>query len=169
MFLVTSYTRKSTDCFFSPHLRARLWHSRDISKFQPQNTSISGEMLCHLIITTCALAGLALLPRNSAHVNRSSPLNLTMCYMIERNTSGIIYDYNKAAAALDLAMDYANNYVLPSHLKLSSVYSDIGQTCSSRSHVIANALELRRAGIDCDVYIGPGATTNKNVSSVFVP
>ena len=44
---------------------------------------------------------------------------LTMCYLIERNGVGLIYDYNKAAAALDMGLEYANNNILPSHLRLS--------------------------------------------------
>ena len=52
---------------------------------------------------------------NATRTNRQ----LTMCYLIERNGAGLIYDYNKAAAALDMALEYANNNILPSHLRLS--------------------------------------------------
>jgi hypothetical protein len=86
----------------------------------------------------------------------NSPTVLTMCYLIERNMPGSIYDYNKAAASLDLAMEYANNYVLPPEIKLTNVYRNIGRTCTGRSSVVAYAMKLQEDGVNCSVYIGPG-------------
>ena len=64
---------------------------------------------------------------NAARTNRQ----LTVCYLIERNGVGSIYDYNKAAAALDMALEYANNNILPSHLRLSR-YCTVHWTLPSR-------------------------------------
>ncbi|OWA50762.1 Atrial natriuretic peptide receptor 1 [Hypsibius exemplaris] len=83
-------------------------------------------------------------------------VNLTMCYFIERNTKGIIYDYNKAAPAMDLATIYANDFILPPGIQLRSVYTDIGSECNRKTHVIGQALKQREDGITCSVYIGPG-------------
>ena len=93
----------------------------------------------------------------SARDNVTVPVTqLTMCYFIERNTRGIIYDYNKAAAALDLAMSYANDVILPPEVQLTSVYRDIGRTCGGKTEVVGLALKLRDDGVNCSVYIGPG-------------
>ena len=86
-----------------------------------------------------------------------NPRYLTMCYLIERNTSGMIYDYNKAAAALDLAMDYSNNFILPPEIQLRSTYRNLGRRCMAKSHIVAHAQGLKEDGIDCHVYIGPGS------------
>jgi hypothetical protein len=85
-----------------------------------------------------------------------APTVLTMCYLIEKNTMGANYDYNRAAAALDLAKDYANDYVLSDEIKLISTYRNIGSTCGFSSHIIGHALKLQENGINCSVYIGPG-------------
>jgi hypothetical protein len=95
----------------------------------------------------------------AAEKNETFPQNttvLTMCYLIEKDIEGSIYDYNKAAASLDLAMDYANNYVLPPNIRLTSVYRNIGKTCSRRNNIMAHAMKLNDDGINCSVYIGPG-------------
>ncbi|GAU91895.1 hypothetical protein RvY_04064 [Ramazzottius varieornatus] len=79
-----------------------------------------------------------------------------MCYRLERNGVGMIYDYNEAAATMDMALDYANHNILPSHLRLASVYRDIGNTCSAKTHIVEHALGLKDKGVFCTVYIGPG-------------
>ncbi|OWA50764.1 hypothetical protein BV898_15270 [Hypsibius exemplaris] len=84
------------------------------------------------------------------------PTVLTMCYFIERNTSGLTYDYDKAQAALDLATTHVNDFILPPEIQIRSVYSDIGRDCTAKTHVVGMALKQREQGINCSVYIGPG-------------
>ncbi|GAU91889.1 hypothetical protein RvY_04062-2 [Ramazzottius varieornatus] len=96
---------------------------------------------------------------------------LTMCYMLERNGVGTIYDYNKAAAAMDMALDYATNNILPSHVRLAGRYRDIGNVCSARTHIVGHALDLKDEGVSCAVYIGPGcglvAEVLNNIAEVW--
>lgn len=66
----------------------------------------SRSLVLALLMCGCAMS------RNAAEV-------LTMCYVIERNGTGMIYDYNKAAAALDMAMEHANDDIMPAGLRLT--------------------------------------------------
>ncbi|OWA50761.1 Atrial natriuretic peptide receptor 1 [Hypsibius exemplaris] len=96
-------------------------------------------------------------PVNAQHNGtKPSPTVLTMCYFIERKTTGVIYDYDKAAAAMDLALTYTNDFILPPDIQIRSVYTDIGRGCSTRTHVVGQAMKQRADGINCSVYIGPG-------------
>jgi hypothetical protein len=126
--------------------------------------AIKRRGLCQALSSQCILVAFFII-LISAEENQNSSINsptvLTMCYLIERNMPGSIYDYNKAAASLDLAMEYANNYVLPPEIKLTNVYRNIGKTCTRRSTIVAYAMKLHEDGVNCSVYIGPG----KNYSS----
>jgi hypothetical protein len=83
--------------------------------------------------------------------------SLTICLLVERGTNNLFYNFDRSAAAVDLALQYANDELLYSNnITLNSVYTDIGSTCSSRNHIVSYAMDLMSRGIKCDVYIGPG-------------
>ncbi|OQV16420.1 Atrial natriuretic peptide receptor 1 [Hypsibius exemplaris] len=86
-----------------------------------------------------------------------SARTLTVCLLVERGTNTLFYNFDRSAAAVDLALQYANDVILSDYnITLHSYYSDIGSTCSLRNHIMTYAMDLMSVGVKCDVYIGPG-------------
>jgi hypothetical protein len=82
--------------------------------------------------------------------------NVTACLLIERGNPRLLYDYDKAAAAIDLAVSYVNDNIFPPDLHLNTVYSDIGNSCGGQNKILSVAMNLWQGGVECAVYIGPG-------------
>ncbi|XP_055344053.1 atrial natriuretic peptide receptor 1-like [Paramacrobiotus metropolitanus] len=78
------------------------------------------------------------------------------CILMERGDTNDLYDYNKAAAAFELAVEWINQYVFPVNLSLQTRYLDIGSNCAPRNRIVAYAMDLWNRNINCDVYFGPG-------------
>ena len=82
---------------------------------------------------------------------------LTACILAERGSDALFYNYDRSAAAVDLAVQYANEAILAErNLFLQKYDVNIGSTCSARSTIGSFALGLKDRGINCDVFIGPG-------------
>ncbi|XP_055351630.1 atrial natriuretic peptide receptor 1-like [Paramacrobiotus metropolitanus] len=80
-----------------------------------------------------------------------------VCLIVERGTNGkLFYDFDRSRAAVDLAVAYANDVILPQNFSLQTIFKDIGSTCTPKNHAMTYVIQLRDAGIDCDVFIGPG-------------
>jgi hypothetical protein len=88
--------------------------------------------------------------------NPHAPETMTMCVLMETNTTGAVYDYTKLGAAFDLALEYARESILPPWMSVRKVYENLGNLCSTTNGIISHALSLIDAGINCNVYIGPG-------------
>ena len=84
------------------------------------------------------------------------PTNITACLLIERGNPHLLYDYDQAAAGIDLAVQYVNENLFPRDIRLQTHYTDIGNSCSFSSDILSYALELWERRVDCAVYIGPG-------------
>ena len=83
--------------------------------------------------------------------------NLNACLLVERGTKSLFYSFERSAAAVDLAVQYANDVILYGlKITLNTTYTDIGSTCDARNHLVSYAIGLRDTGVVCDVYIGPG-------------
>ncbi|GAV02533.1 hypothetical protein RvY_13082-2 [Ramazzottius varieornatus] len=83
--------------------------------------------------------------------------NLNACLLVERGTQNLFYSFERSAAAVELAVQYANDVILYRvGISLNTTYTDIGSTCEARNHLVAHAMGLRDRGTICDVYIGPG-------------
>ena len=94
-----------------------------------------------------------------ASLEQSDPVKVSLlaCLMIERRTGQrVVYDYDRSVAAIDLAVQYSNNFLMPPGFNLTTFYVDIGSKCSPKPHITGYAMNLRYSGILCDVYIGPG-------------
>jgi hypothetical protein len=86
-----------------------------------------------------------------------SAIVLRPCMMINRNTSGnLIFDFDKSASAVQLALDYVTNNVLPEDVVIDIVYVNLGPVCTGKTVVVYEAMKLWERGINCHVYIGPG-------------
>ena len=82
---------------------------------------------------------------------------LTACVLAERGTNRLFYNYDRSAAAVDLAVQYANEAILADrNLVLQKHYVDIGSACSAKSRIGQFVMDLVQKGVNCDVYIGPG-------------
>ncbi|XP_055352797.1 atrial natriuretic peptide receptor 1-like [Paramacrobiotus metropolitanus] len=83
-----------------------------------------------------------------------------MCTLLERNTGGqLLYDYNRAEAAIIMAVDYVNEVILAPTHRINITYRNIGRTCPAEGGLTLatqQALALNDAGINCDAYLGPG-------------
>ncbi|OQV16754.1 hypothetical protein BV898_09112 [Hypsibius exemplaris] len=82
--------------------------------------------------------------------------DVTACLLLERGNPRLLYDYDKAAAGIDLAVEYVNENVLPPSLRLRVERRDIGGSCGTKSNIINQAMKLWQQKVDCAVYIGPG-------------
>ncbi|OQV15544.1 Atrial natriuretic peptide receptor 1 [Hypsibius exemplaris] len=84
---------------------------------------------------------------------------LDVCMFINRRTEGrLIQDFDKAAAAVYLGLEYARTNLLPDNVALNMVYTDMGPVCRDRTIAMNHALRLFDRGIRCNVFIGPGCT-----------
>ncbi|XP_055352763.1 atrial natriuretic peptide receptor 1-like isoform X2 [Paramacrobiotus metropolitanus] len=95
----------------------------------------------------------------SAQISQSDDrVNVTMCVMYERDTVGLLYDFNRAQPALDLALTYVNEAVVAPDMFIRAIYRNIGTSCTDPglTYAAQHALYLHDQGINCDVYLGPG-------------
>ncbi|OQV15547.1 Atrial natriuretic peptide receptor 1 [Hypsibius exemplaris] len=84
---------------------------------------------------------------------------LDVCMYINRRTGGrLIQDFDKAAAAVHLGLDYARTNLLPDNVALNMVYTDMGPICLDRTVTMNHALKQYDQGVRCKVFIGPGCT-----------
>ncbi|XP_055354563.1 atrial natriuretic peptide receptor 1-like [Paramacrobiotus metropolitanus] len=94
---------------------------------------------------------------SEAYEARTDIHQLRACLFIERDLAGhTYYGYEKAAAAMDFALEYANELIMPQKVKLSMQHIDIGTECRERNHLAAMMLNMIDTGYICDVIIGPG-------------
>ena len=87
--------------------------------------------------------------------NAQSTTEILVCLLLERITTSI-FDYDRSRAAIDMGVQYVNDNILPSGFSLKTRYTDIGRTCSGKTHVVAYAMQLIKSGVNCSVYVGPG-------------
>ncbi|OQV15548.1 Atrial natriuretic peptide receptor 1 [Hypsibius exemplaris] len=91
--------------------------------------------------------------------NRSDGIILDVCMFINRFSQGrLINDFDKAAAAVQLALDHLRSSLLPDNVAFNVTYTDLGAVCRDISNVVNHALQMTDEGIRCSVYIGPGCT-----------
>lgn len=82
---------------------------------------------------------------------------LMACLFIERGSPDLLYNYDKSAGAIDMALEHANERLLnPSGYELVTIYRDLGFKCSPRNHVVTIAEALKQLHVRCNVYIGVG-------------
>ncbi|OWA52554.1 Atrial natriuretic peptide receptor 1 [Hypsibius exemplaris] len=83
---------------------------------------------------------------------------LNACLLTERASW---YNFDRSAAAVDMALDYSNERILaPVGLHLVITYSDLGTTCEAKTSAMAFAMDLIYRGIQCDAFIGAGCAYN---------
>ncbi|OQV16974.1 Atrial natriuretic peptide receptor 1 [Hypsibius exemplaris] len=81
---------------------------------------------------------------------------LNVCSVIEKGQNALVYNYLRAAAAIDMAVEYANDAILPDDVRLKFFYKDGGSVCSANNKAVESALDWTKEGVQCNVYIGPG-------------
>ncbi|OWA53394.1 hypothetical protein BV898_17825 [Hypsibius exemplaris] len=82
---------------------------------------------------------------------------LLVCLLIETNSEGTLYyDYDKSAAAIDLALEYANNDILPTNMTMIKHHESMGSTCTPHNHAASRLMKLAEEHFQCSVIIGPG-------------
>ncbi|XP_055329526.1 atrial natriuretic peptide receptor 1-like [Paramacrobiotus metropolitanus] len=84
--------------------------------------------------------------------------NITVCTIIEAGSRDSIVDYNRIAAALDIAVQHANKFILPKDLHLVRLHKSSSGVCTPKNTALSRFLEWVVEGVTCDVYIGPGCT-----------
>ncbi|XP_055329653.1 atrial natriuretic peptide receptor 1-like isoform X2 [Paramacrobiotus metropolitanus] len=84
--------------------------------------------------------------------------NITLCLLIERShgDKSAIYDYDRVAAAIQLAVDHVNQHILSGGYQLQTFYKDIGKNCDKKNDIVKYALQILSAGINCNAFLGPG-------------
>ena len=83
-------------------------------------------------------------------------MTLNVCSSIEQGNTRLVYDYRRAAAAIEMAVEYSNQVVLPTGIKLKFHHKDGGTICAANNLAIKNALDWMKEEVNCHVYIGPG-------------
>ena len=82
---------------------------------------------------------------------------VTMCVMAERGSDDLFHNYDRSAAAVEMAVQYANENILAEQsFNLTQLDINIGSTCPVRSKIGSYVMDLVMRGINCDVFIGPG-------------
>ncbi|OQV16973.1 Atrial natriuretic peptide receptor 1 [Hypsibius exemplaris] len=84
---------------------------------------------------------------------------------MEKGNTALVYDYHRAAPAMDLALEYARDSILPADIELAFYYKDGGNVCSANNEAIHSALDWVAEGINCDIYIGPGC--DRSVADLY--
>ncbi|XP_055351643.1 atrial natriuretic peptide receptor 1-like [Paramacrobiotus metropolitanus] len=83
---------------------------------------------------------------------------LLACFMSEGGSDDLFYNYQRSAAAVELALEYTNQVLLPGNITIQRLHVDLGPTCPDKVHVVSYAMQLMESGIKCDVYVGPGCS-----------
>ncbi|OQV18988.1 Guanylate cyclase 32E [Hypsibius exemplaris] len=82
---------------------------------------------------------------------------MNLCVILERDHYLLTANYDKLAAAIDLALAYAKDEVLlESGIVLNKTYRDGGRNCEVNNLSAAAAMQLFAGGLMCDAYLGPG-------------
>ena len=68
-----------------------------------------------------------------------------------------LLSYNRTAAAIEIAVEQANAYILPANVQVKLNFRDAGPDCYSVQGPIVGALDLVTKNIQCHVYVGPGS------------
>ncbi|OQV12268.1 Atrial natriuretic peptide receptor 1 [Hypsibius exemplaris] len=85
---------------------------------------------------------------------------LNVCVTLEED-SIYIPTYKRVAAAVDLGVSNANEYLLPPSIKLRKVIQPAGPSCSQIQHsVTTNLIYLMQSGVTCDTYVGIGCASS---------
>ncbi|OQV15545.1 Atrial natriuretic peptide receptor 1 [Hypsibius exemplaris] len=91
---------------------------------------------------------------------------LDVCMFINRHSNGrLINDFDRAAVAVSLGLDYVRNNLLPDNVALNMVYIDEGPECPEKVEAVNLALQLYDRGVRCKAFIGPGCT--RSVQSLY--
>jgi hypothetical protein len=89
-----------------------------------------------------------------------------VCSVIEDGNDTLVYSYQRAAAAIDMALEFANEVILPPEVKLKFFYKDGGSICSADNKAIESALAWMKEGVNCDLYLGPGENLKLEVKTI---
>ncbi|OQV18989.1 Atrial natriuretic peptide receptor 1 [Hypsibius exemplaris] len=82
---------------------------------------------------------------------------MNVCVIMERDSQKVTVNYDKLAAAIDLALNYVEEEVLvDTGITLRHIYRDAGRICGTNHIAARAALKLFTDGIECDAYLGPG-------------
>ncbi|XP_055342426.1 atrial natriuretic peptide receptor 1-like [Paramacrobiotus metropolitanus] len=81
---------------------------------------------------------------------------LQACMFTNQYEKSSTFDFSKGGAAVDLALEYVRDNVLPDDVSLEMVIQDLGPQCGTDSHVTSYAMDYFYRGLNCNVYIGPG-------------
>ncbi|OQV13911.1 hypothetical protein BV898_11906 [Hypsibius exemplaris] len=96
-------------------------------------------------------------------VNNNTTLN--MCSVIERGNINLVYNYRRAAAAIDMALEFANEILLPPEIQIAFHYKDGGDICAADNKAIGSAIEWVKEGVNCNIYLGPGC--DRSVADLY--
>ncbi|OWA52553.1 Atrial natriuretic peptide receptor 1 [Hypsibius exemplaris] len=108
----------------------------------------------HSNSTTTTAVKSQIMMTKSATQSPTTKVVLNACLLTERTSW---YNYDRSAAAVDMALNYANDEILaPVGMHLVVSYSDIGTRCDAKNHAVTFAMDLIYRGIHCDAFIGAG-------------
>ncbi|XP_055334710.1 atrial natriuretic peptide receptor 1-like [Paramacrobiotus metropolitanus] len=97
--------------------------------------------------------------------------NLNVCLILENPLQEALdqfFSYRRTAAALDLAVENVNTYILsPANMQLVVWFRSGGDTCDSAQDVISGGLSLITQGVTCNLYIGAGCGNNADALYSF--
>ncbi|GAU87943.1 hypothetical protein RvY_00723-2 [Ramazzottius varieornatus] len=104
----------------------------------------------------------------STRTPSNATISLNICLSLETPPLLTeIFSYIRTAAAVDIAVDQANSYVLPSNIQVKLHFRDAGPDCFSVQGPIVGALDLVMQNIQCHVYVGPGCTSDADALYSF--
>lgn len=117
-------------------------------------------------VLICGKLDFKILKRRTVSL-KAREVNLTVCWLLEDDS--YYSTYERLAAAVDLAIEHSNSYILPEHIKLQLVFQSAGSSCSNTQYSVAtNVMQLVRDGVECNVFFGISKKDAKMVAdSVF--
>ncbi|OQV13910.1 Atrial natriuretic peptide receptor 1 [Hypsibius exemplaris] len=88
-----------------------------------------------------------------------------MCAVIEKGNFILVYNYRRAAAAIDMALEFAHEMLLPPGINIAFHYKDGGDTCGADNRAVGSAIDWMREGVQCHIYLGPGC--DRSVADLY--
>ena len=103
-----------------------------------------------------------------ANTSDGSSTIVDVCMFVNADTKGhVINDYDKAAAAVQLGLEYARTSLLPDNVAIEMHFIELGPSCLAKSSAMNRALQLRDMGVTCRVFIGPGTRIYRNILTII--
>lgn len=118
-----------------------------------------GHQICLIIVISCFTKTPSQAQLQAAVLRNLTADQILIQPCILYNKDGgdqITFDYSKGGAAVEMAIEYAIENIVPANVVFDTRFVNLGHDCTVKDTSVHYALELWQAGVQCDVFMGPG-------------